>query len=336
MRAQLQSLPRIAVVFEAADPAAALQRAPDADLVIVEIDTPGSGGLETVRLLRRRNRERPIVVLAAASDPEAVRAALELGAVSFLLRHAPAGQVRDTVAAALEGRGVLERDVVAPILDRFAELLEDARTRDRAVIASLAAAVEAKDVVTSRHLNTVSQQALSLAELVEPELADDEDFLFGCLLHDVGKIGVPESILGKPGPLDSAEWELMRRHPQTGARVLRPLGLAPTALDVVLHHHERWDGQGYPSGLAGTDIPLAARIFSVCDALDAMTADRPYRAALPGPVAFERVKLEANGQFDPDVVSELERGVAAGTIALAEGGGPVAPRPPAGRITGGH
>jgi putative nucleotidyltransferase with HDIG domain len=240
------------------------------------------------------------------------------------------------VTAALEGRGVLERDVVAPILDRFAELLEDARTRDRAVIASLAAAVEAKDVVTSRHLNTVSQQALSLAELVEPELADDEDFLFGCLLHDVGKIGVPESILGKPGPLDPQEWELMRRHPQTGARVLRPLGLAPTALDVVLHHHERWDGQGYPAGLAGTEIPLAARIFSVCDALDAMTTDRPYRAALPGPVAFERVKLEANGQFDPDVVSELERGVAAGTIALAEGGGTAPPKPPAARITGRH
>jgi putative two-component system response regulator len=132
----------------------------------------------------------------------------------------------------------------------------------------------------------------------------------------VGKIGVPEKILMKPGALTADEWEVMRRHPQTGARVVRPLGLAAVVTDVVLYHHERWDGGGYPDGLAGDEIPLAARIFSVCDALEAMTASRPYRGPLPVNVAFERVKIEAGQQFDPDVIAALTDGVESGSIDL--------------------
>ena len=115
----------------------------------------------------------------------------------------------------------------------------------------------------------------------------------------------------------------MRRHPQTGARVIRPLGLESMVCDVVLHHHERWDGCGYPNGLGEDEIPLPARIFAVCDAFDAMTADRPYREAIPSGVAFERIRIEAGGQFDPAIVGHLERGVAAGRVALD------APIPPA-------
>jgi response regulator RpfG family c-di-GMP phosphodiesterase len=334
-RAQLEALPRVREVREAADPAAALFGAREADLVIVEIDVPGTGGLETVRLLRRHHPACPVVVLAVHNDPDAARASLDLGARSFLLREATPVHLEHAVGAALQGSGALAREVLAPILDRYGALLEEARRRDRAVIASLAAAVEAKDAVTSRHLSAVSHRALALAELVEPELADDEDFLFGCLLHDIGKIGVPESILAKPGPLDDEEWEVMRRHPLTGAGVVGPLGLATTALDVVLHHHERWDGTGYPRGLAGADIPLAARIFSVCDALDAMTADRPYRRRLPGSVAFERVRGEAGRQFDPEVVAALERGVATGAIALDDGDPELGDHVVRARITGG-
>jgi HD-GYP domain-containing protein (c-di-GMP phosphodiesterase class II) len=113
----------------------------------------------------------------------------------------------------------------------------------------------------------------------------------------------------------------MRRHPQIGARVVRPLGLSEVVVDVVLYHHERWDGAGYPQGLAGDDIPLVARIFSVCDALEAMTAMRRYRDALPASVAYERVKVEAGTQFDPAIVRILERGVSSGDIDLDEPGG---------------
>jgi putative nucleotidyltransferase with HDIG domain len=334
VRRELEVLPEVGQVREAADPAQALLGARDADLAIVEVDVPGSGGLDTVRLLRRGRGDLPLLVMAGRNDPDVARAALSLGALSFLLREDASGHLGDAVAAALRGRGLLDSAVVGPIIERYGELLDDARSRDHAVIASLAAAVEAKDIVTSRHLNAVSETAIALAELVEPELADDDDFLFGCLLHDVGKIGISELILSKPGPLDPGEWAEMRRHPHVGARVIRPLGLSSTTTDIVLHHHERWDGHGYPSGLAGADIPLAARVFAVCDALDAMTADRPYRAALPPRVAFERVRLEAGSQFDPAVVAALERGVATGTICLGEGDFEPEDRPPAGRITG--
>ena len=114
-----------------------------------------------------------------------------------------------------------------PVIDLYATMHAESRRRNRAVIESLAAAVEAKDTVTSRHLRAVSRLATQLAREVEPAYCDDDDFLFGCLLHDVGKIGVPEKILMKPGALTDDEWEVMRRHPQTGARVVRPLGLAP-------------------------------------------------------------------------------------------------------------
>jgi HD-GYP domain-containing protein (c-di-GMP phosphodiesterase class II) len=135
-------------------------------------------------------------------------------------------------------------------------------------------------------------------------------------LHDVGKIAVPTEILGKEGPLSEQEWDVMRRHPVTGARVVEPIAGSPTVVDVVRHHHERWDGRGYPDGLAGEAIPLAARIFSVCDALEAMTAARPYREAMSAEVALGRVQEASGAQFDPAVVTSLDRGLRDGEIRL--------------------
>ena len=257
-----------------------------------------------------------VLAIAASAEPQLVRSVLDAGAQSVMLRDADQDDVRAAVAAAAEGRGLIDVDVVRPTIDLYAVLLAESRRRDRAVIESLAAAVEAKDSVTSRHLRRVSRLATQLAELVDPEIGRTEEFLFGCLLHDVGKIGVPEDILSKPGPLTEDEWEIMRRHPQIGARVVRPLGLSEVVVDVVLYHHERWDGGGYPQGLSADDIPLVARIFSVCDALEAMTAMRRYRDALPSSVAYERVRSEAGTQFDPAIVRILERGVSSGDIDL--------------------
>jgi putative nucleotidyltransferase with HDIG domain len=249
-----------------------------------------------------------VLAIAASAEPALVRSVLDAGAQSVMLRDA-------------------DQDVVRPTIDLYAVLLAGSRRRDRAVIESLAAAVEAKDSVTSRHLRRVSLLATQLAQLVDPAIGQTEEFLFGCLLHDVGKIGVPEDILSKPGPLTQEEWDIMRRHPQIGARVVRPLGLSEVVVDVVLYHHERWDGGGYPQGLAGDDIPLVARIFSVCDALEAMTAMRRYRDALPSSVAYERVRMEAGTQFDPAIVRILERGVSSGDIDLDD---PTGAEPPPG------
>ncbi len=303
--------------LEASDLAELLDLAPHADLVLLDVSAAGEDLRSTVEFIRDRHPELPVIVTATVNDPEALRAALDGGAISFVLKDLAPARLRETVEAALAGHGVLDPEVVHPVLDEYAALLDNAERRDRAIIESLAAAVEAKDTVTSAHVHTVGRLGVALARLVEPRLAESEDFLFGCLLHDVGKIGVPERILTKPGPLTEDEWSVMRRHPQTGVNVIEPLGLASTVSELVLHHHERWDGDGYPSGLAGERIPLSARIFSVCDALEAMTARRPYREPVPATFALAEIRDEAGRQFDPEVVAALREGVRDGEIDLA-------------------
>jgi putative nucleotidyltransferase with HDIG domain len=286
-----------------------------------------------VALLDAAWPETEVIVLHDDTDPAVVRSILDAGAISMVASSTSERQLRATIEAAMDGHGLIDLEIVRPVIDLYATLHAETRRRNRAVIESLAAAVEAKDTVTSRHLRAVSRLATQLADAVDPDLTGSDDFLFGCLLHDVGKIGVPERILMKPGALTADEWEVMRRHPATGARVVRPLGLAPIVTDVVLYHHERWDGRGYPEGLVADEIPLAARVFSVCDALEAMTAARPYRGPLPMSVAFERVLLEAGHQFDPGVVAALEQGVRSGDIELEDAGGVTIEQPARRRIS---
>ena len=149
-----------------------------------------------------------------------------------------------------------------------------------ATVRTLAAAVEAKDDHTGGHIQRVHDLGLLLAREVVPEEADDEQLAYGFLLHDVGKLAVPDAVLTKPGRLTGGEWELMRSHPREGARILAGIPFLGRALHIVLYHHERWDGGGYPHGLKGEEIPRWARLFAVVDTVDAMTSDRPYRAAL--------------------------------------------------------
>jgi putative nucleotidyltransferase with HDIG domain len=302
--------------LEARDVPEMLDLAPHAEVILLDVLTADGDLRGTLARLHERCPGVPIVVTAGFNDPEAMRAALEGGATSFVLKDLEPRRLRATVEAALAGHGVLDPEVVQPVLAGYAAVLHAARRRDRAIIESLAAAVEAKDTVTSDHVHTVGRLATLLARLVEPRLAASEDFLFGCLLHDVGKIAVPERILSKPGALTDVEWTVMRRHPQTGVRVIDPLGLSPTVGELVLHHHERWDGGGYPDGLAGESIPLSARIFSVCDTLEAMTARRPYREPVPASAALAEIHAESGRQFDPSVVTALEGGVAHGDIDL--------------------
>ncbi len=170
-------------------------------------------------------------------------------------------------------------------------------------VAALARALESKDSGTGAHSQRVQRYALELAHEIAPELLDDRSMEYGFLLHDVGKIGIPDSVLRKPAPLDESERQLMETHTVLGERMLEDLALLRgEGLRVVRSHHERWDGGGYPDGLAGTKIPLSARIFAVADALDAMTNDRPYRRAGSWQAAAEEIDLGASFQFDPEVV----------------------------------
>ena len=176
----------------------------------------------------------------------------------------------------------------------------------RLTVRALAAALELRDDQTGGHAERVTALGLRLAERIAPELLADRELEYGFLLHDLGKIGIPDAILLKPGRLEPAEMDVVRRHPQLGARILDSIPyLNGLASDVVASHHERWDGCGYPNGLRRKAIPQAARIFAVVDAFDAMTNDRPYRVAMSTETALAELRNEAGRQFDPEIAREF-------------------------------
>jgi putative nucleotidyltransferase with HDIG domain len=177
----------------------------------------------------------------------------------------------------------------------------------RETLASLSNALEAKDAVTSEHTEEVVRLALAVGAELDLELEAVRNVELGAVLHDIGKVRVPEAILNKPRPLTEDEWAVMRTHPEVGERILRPIQSLHAILPIVRHHHERWDGTGYPDRLAGRAIPLGARIVAVCDAFRAMTEDRPYRKALAEPEARRELADGIGSQFDADCVQALFR-----------------------------
>ena len=203
-------------------------------------------------------------------------------------------------------------------LQRALDQLNDAYLSTMKTLAFL---VEAKDVGTRMHLDRTSHYGMALARLVAPDLTERMDLEWGFLLHDIGKIGISERILMKEGPLSPSEWNVMKTHPLIGAQVVSPMAFLGRATDVIRCHHERWDGGGYPYGLGGEEVPLAARIFSVVDAFDAMTSDRPYRPAMAVDRAVEEIARASGTQFDPDVVE--------GFLLMMEGPTELAATPPA-------
>ena len=197
-------------------------------------------------------------------------------------------------------------------LERYAADLRETFKQERArsqqlresyitTVRALANAVEARDAYTGKHAERVAAYGLEVARAMGSRLADDPEIEFGFLLHDIGKVAVPDAILYKPEPLTEAERTLMERHTIIGFEILRDVDFLGEAREVVRSHHERWDGDGYPDRLAGEQIPLAARVFAVADAFDALTSDRPYRAAASFHDARQVIADAAGTQFDPTV-----------------------------------
>jgi HD-GYP domain-containing protein (c-di-GMP phosphodiesterase class II) len=197
-------------------------------------------------------------------------------------------------------------------LDRYAAELRASARRERqrtrelaesymATVRALAGAVEARDAYTAHHADRVTAYGLELAAASGMDLVEAFELECSFLLHDIGKVAIPDGILFKAGTLDRREREVMERHPVIGEDIISEIAFLEPARALVRHHHERWDGGGYPDGLSGEEIPLAARVFALADALDALTSDRPYRAAVS--LAEAREVLESSeGQFDPDVL----------------------------------
>jgi putative nucleotidyltransferase with HDIG domain len=212
-----------------------------------------------------------------------------------------------------------EREAVdhARQLERYAEDLNDTFKEERlrsqeltrsytATVRALSNAVEARDPYTGKHAERVAAYGIEIARALGLSRPDAPEMEFGFLLHDIGKIAVPDAILYKPGALTSEERQLMARHPTAGAEILDGIDFLQEALQVVQSHHERWDGTGYPDGLKSEEIPVAARVFAVADVFDALTTDRPYRPALPLAEARQMIVRASGTQFDPRVVTAFE------------------------------
>ncbi len=181
-------------------------------------------------------------------------------------------------------------------------LVTQLQTTYVSTLRSLISIIEAKDSYTKGHTERVASYAMALANRMNFDEETLRTILFGALLHDIGKMGVLDEIIRKPGPLSDAEWELMRAHPVVGAQIVEKMEFLTGTIDIVRHHHESWNGKGYPDGLRGTDIPLLARIVTVADSFDAMTTDRPYRKALSLDEAVTRLEEASGVQFDAELV----------------------------------
>jgi response regulator RpfG family c-di-GMP phosphodiesterase len=292
--------------------AAQLFEADRAPLTITDLKMPGMDGLQLLRHLRARDADAAVIMLTGAADVRTAVESLKQGASDYILKPVNLDQVLLSAERALERRQLLiERREHQALLEcrvteatrDLAAALGELQETYQATLEALGSALATREVGTELHSRRVHAYALALARahgLLEAEL---DALGRGVLLHDIGKIGIADAILLKPGALSPAEWAVMRSHPEIGRQILDRIPFLRDAIPVVLHHHERWDGTGYPQGLAGSAIPLGARIFAIADAFDAMTFDRPYSTAISLEAARERIRAAAGTHFDPDVVA---------------------------------
>ena len=289
------------------------------DVIVLDVSMPGTDGITFCRALKGDPYKRPIPVILLTGDATSESAGRDAGADGFLrkpfsplelltlaerfganpdeeLRHASPLEASSHQLAlyAQDFRRLLE-------LERGQRsLLQNAY---RETVVALARALESKDGGTGAHSERVRLYATTLTQAIEPTLLDEPGLEYGFILHDVGKIGIPDTVLAKPGPLTDSERRLIETHTVLGEQMVGEAALLRgQGARVVRSHHERWDGRGYPDRLARDDIPLGARIFSIADALDAMTSSRPYRAAGTWDDAVGEIAAQAGTQFDPDVV----------------------------------
>jgi response regulator RpfG family c-di-GMP phosphodiesterase len=288
------------------------------DVVVLDIGMPGVNGLDFCRALKGDPYTRNISVVLLTGDSVSERSGRESGADAFLRKpfsplallaiverlgarehHGPppaaeTGDAKQLILYAQDFRRLLE-------LERGQRaLLQEAY---RETVVALARALETKDGATGAHSERVRRYATELAKAVDASLLDEPSLEYGFILHDIGKIGIPDSLLGKVEPLTDADRRMLEMHTVLGEQMVGDAALLRgQGARVVRSHHERWDGRGYPDRLAGEEIPLGARLFSVADTLDAMTSDRPYRKAGPWEGAVAEIVDQAGWQFDPHVV----------------------------------
>src|SRR5882762_6652540 len=299
-----------------AEEALAQLRETNYELVISDITMSGMTGLEMIPHVKVASPDTVIVMISGMQTIESAINALRLGAFDYLMKPFDLRQAEAAVARALEHHELVaakrryENHLEELVEQRTAELdqaLDSLENAYRTTLQALTAALETRDAETHGHSERVVTFSLRLGReygLSGPEMKALE---FGSLLHDIGKIGVPDAILRKPAKLTDEEWVRMREHPLHGQQILRGIDFLKHSARVVAQHHEKWDGSGYPLGLRGEEIDICARIFAVADAYDAITSDRVYRRGKPYEAAAEELDLWAGRQFDADVVAAFHR-----------------------------
>jgi putative nucleotidyltransferase with HDIG domain len=284
----------------------------DIDLVMSDIRMPGRTGLELLSDIKSIDNDVMVIMISAVKDIESAISAMSKGAYDYVAKPFKLTEVALIARKAIEKRKLVlqnkeyQKELEKMVADRTIELKKAIEALDRTYIFTLRAlvtALDTRDEETQGHSMRVVKYCLTLAELMGWK---DNELLkvleYGALLHDIGKIGIPDAVLKKTGNLTQEEWAIMKTHPEVGYKILHKIEFLEDAAQIVLHHHERYDGAGYPAGLKGTDIPIGSRIFAVADTLDAMTSERPYRRAMSFEQASEEIRIYSGLQFDPEVV----------------------------------
>jgi putative two-component system response regulator len=277
------------------------------DLLMTDLRMPKMDGMRLIREAKGVDPDVDALVMTAYATADTAVSALRTGVTDYLPKPFGLEQVRESIGKALRSREERRRrkEEVSATREENLRLRADQRRAYVGIVATLIEAVEAKDRFNKGHSRRVAELSVRFARHLALPGRELDLLETGAKLHDIGKIGVPEEILNKPGKLTDEEFDVIKAHPVIGEQILRPLEFLAEARPIVRHHHERWDGSGYPDGLKGAEIPRPAAILSICDAYDALTSDRPYRPGLPSAEALAILGKGAGTQWHPDLVQEF-------------------------------
>ncbi|MEW5739056.1 MAG: HD domain-containing phosphohydrolase [Myxococcota bacterium] len=315
------------VTASGAEAALDVAKGDDTPLVISDMKMPGKDGLWLLEAFRDQHPDTSVIMLTGYGDTESAVDCLRRGAVDYLLKPPKLTDLIRSIERALAKRRVelarkrYQKKLERKVRDRTTELrnaLKDVSTTYQNTLLALVSALDAREHETSDHSQRVVEYTVAIAQRMSIKGQELDEIGRGALLHDIGKIGVPDAVLLKPGKLTPDEWIEMRKHPDIGFNMIAPIPFLNTPAQIVLSHQERFDGEGYPRKLRKEEIHIGARIFAVADTLDAMTSDRPYRKGTSFANAIAEIARCAGTQFDPEVVKAFLDIGEAGLVQIKE------------------